>query len=149
MVPLTSNQENIGSIPVGEATIVRTINIENIRDLPEDYTGIVEYPLEKKEWYSKGKLHRADGPAVEYAGGFKVWHLNGERHREDGPAREYINGKKEWWINNQFILQLEEEDQPFLILEEAETQLKILTATEIKWVPIVPGLKELEGKPCK
>ena len=31
-----------------------------------------------KRWYSKGKLHREDGPAVEWASGDKAWYLNGE-----------------------------------------------------------------------
>ena len=46
-----------------------------------------------------GKLHREDGPAVEYANGSKAWYLNGKLHREDGPAVEYSNGDKEWWID--------------------------------------------------
>ena len=27
-----------------------------------------------KEWYLNGKLHREDGPAVEYSGGYKEWY---------------------------------------------------------------------------
>ena len=46
-----------------------------------------------------GKLHRLDGPAVEYPDGYKAWYLNGERHREDGPAIEGCDGSKEWWLN--------------------------------------------------
>jgi len=39
-----------------------------------------------KMWYSKGYLHRLDGPAVHYANGDKQWYLNGkwlteEEHR--------------------------------------------------------------------
>jgi len=32
-----------------------------------------------KCWYLNGKLHREDGPAVEYANGTRLWYLNGER----------------------------------------------------------------------
>ena len=32
--------------------------------------------------------------------GDKVWWLNGKLHREDGPAVEYSNGDKEWWLND-------------------------------------------------
>ena len=44
-------------------------------------------------WYKTGinysfKLHRLDGPAVEWADGNKVWYVNGHKHREDGPAEE-------------------------------------------------------------
>ena len=50
-----------------------------------------------KRWLlPNGKLHREDGPAVEYTDGTKCWCRNGKRHREDGPAVEYANGYKEW-----------------------------------------------------
>ena len=50
-------------------------------------------------WYLKNKLHREDGPAIEYADGTKQWFLNGECHREDGPAVEDANGTKLWYLN--------------------------------------------------
>ena len=49
--------------------------------------------------YRDGKLHREDGPAVEYADGSKHWMMNGELHREDGPAAEMHNGTKQYWLN--------------------------------------------------
>ena len=52
-----------------------------------------------KHWYLNGKLHREDGPAVEYIDGSKHWYLNGKRHREDGPACEWANGTKYWYLN--------------------------------------------------
>jgi hypothetical protein len=60
-----------------------------------------------KCWYLNGKLHREDGPAIEYANGDKYWYLNGKRHREDGPAVE-SNGSKFWYLNNK----LHREDGP-------------------------------------
>ena len=57
---------------------------------------------------TRNKLHREDGPAIEYADGFKYWYLNGKRHREDGPAAEYIDGSKEWYRNGE----LHREDGP-------------------------------------
>ena len=53
------------------------------------------------KWYKNGKLHREEGPAIEWADGPKEWYKNGQRHREDGPAIEYCNGK-EWWVNGQY-----------------------------------------------
>ena len=53
-----------------------------------------------KEWFLNGKLHREDGPAVEYADGDKHWYLNDLRHREDGPAIEYADGNKDWYLND-------------------------------------------------
>ena len=32
-------------------------------------------------WNLNGKLHRKNGPAVEYADGDKFWYRNGELHR--------------------------------------------------------------------
>ena len=53
-----------------------------------------------KEWFLNGKLHRVDGPAVEYADGTKHWYLDGKCHRVDGPAIEYANGTKCWYLND-------------------------------------------------
>ena len=50
-------------------------------------------------WYNEvGKLHREDGPAIEYADGDKFWYLNGLLHREDGPAVEWADGLKLWYL---------------------------------------------------
>jgi len=54
-----------------------------------------------KYWYLNGKLHREDGPAIEWVDGDKEWYLNGERHRTEGPAIEYTNGTKEWYLNGE------------------------------------------------
>ena len=51
-----------------------------------------------KFWYQNGKLHREDGPAIEYSSGSRFWFLNGKRHREDGPAYEYYDGTKDWFL---------------------------------------------------
>ena len=59
-------------------------------------------------WYLNGKLHREDGPAVEYPSGFKAWYLDGNRHREDGPAIEYSDGDNYWYLNGK----LHREDGP-------------------------------------
>ena len=70
-----------------------------------------------KKWHLNDKLHREDGPAVEYADGNKFWYLNGKRHREDGPAIERHNGTKEWYLNGkelskeEWFEQLTEEQQ--------------------------------------
>jgi hypothetical protein len=68
---------------------------------------------DKTEWKFNGKLHREDGPAVEWvngdkswyingkwANGDKEWFINGKLHREDGPAVELANGNKYWYIND-------------------------------------------------
>ena len=50
-----------------------------------------------KEWSLNGKLHREDGPAVEWPDGTKSFWRHGKLHREDGPAVEYVNGDKAWY----------------------------------------------------
>jgi len=32
-----------------------------------------------KRWFFNGKLHREDGPAIEYPNGDNSWYLNGKR----------------------------------------------------------------------
>jgi len=54
-------------------------------------------------WYSNGKLHRENGPAIENIDGTKRWFLNGYLHREDGPAVERPNRHKVWYLNGSCI----------------------------------------------
>lgn len=53
-----------------------------------------------KRYYIDNKLHRENGPAVEYADGCKVWFIKNKRHRVDGPAFEDSNGNKRWYLDN-------------------------------------------------
>ena len=39
-------------------------------------------------WYLNDKLHRENGPAVEYADGTKVWYLNGRCYTESDYWKE-------------------------------------------------------------
>ena len=36
-----------------------------------------------KFWYLNGKMHREDGPAIEWPSGDKWWYLNGNRLTEE------------------------------------------------------------------
>ena len=60
----------------------------------------MEYITGDKVWWWNGELHRENGPAIENADGDKYWYLNGERHRENGPAVEWANGSKFWYLND-------------------------------------------------
>ena len=56
-------------------------------------------------WYLDDKLHRDDGPAIEYGHGsyiIKEWYRHGLNHREDGPAIEFSDGAKQWIQNDNF-----------------------------------------------
>ena len=56
-----------------------------------------------KHWYLNDKLHREDGPAIEYEDGTKEWCLNGKYHREDGPTVEWADGTKSWSLNDEDV----------------------------------------------
>jgi len=71
-----------------------------------EYTAAA-YANGSKYWYLNNKLHREDGPAIEWVDGSKEWYLNGVRHREDGPACEYADGDKEWYLNGKRLTEEE------------------------------------------
>ena len=60
-----------------------------------------------KRYYWQGKLHRQDGPAMEWADGDYVWFLNDERHREDGPALNFSASSSRdyyrWYLHNEEV----------------------------------------------
>ena len=78
----------------------KILKISDWREIPKNYTGIIEWCDGDKWWFLNGERHRVDGPAVERSNGDKWWFLNGKRHRMDGPAVEYFNGDKVWWLND-------------------------------------------------
>ena len=86
-----------------------------------EYT--VQVSQDKTEWRLDGKLHREDGPAIEWESGDKFWYLKGYLHREDGPAIEYADGSKSWWLNGE---NLSEEEF------NKRTKTKELTVNEIE-----------------
>lgn len=45
------------------------------------------------------RYHRDNGPALKGLYAYEWWH-HGKVHRLDGPAIEYYDGRKEWWVNN-------------------------------------------------
>lgn len=56
-------------------------------------------------WYynSNNKLHRLDGPAIEYKGGYFFWYKKGRLHRINGPAYFNHPNHYEWFINGKQI----------------------------------------------
>ena len=42
-----------------------------------------------------------------YPSGSNYWHFDGRLHREDGPAIEWANGDKEWYLHGEFLTELE------------------------------------------
>jgi hypothetical protein len=91
-----------------------------------EYT-VKVYDNGTKTWYLNDKLHRTDGPAVEWTNGYKAWYLNGKRHREDGPAIEWSTGAKFWYINGKSLSEKEFNDRNKveLSLEEISEKFNI------------------------
>jgi hypothetical protein len=63
----------------------------------------VEWLNGDKVWCIEGELHRIGCPAIERSNGDKEWYINGKFHRTDGPAIEYSNGFKVWYVNGKFL----------------------------------------------
>jgi hypothetical protein len=53
-----------------------------------------------KYYLKNGKLHRTDGPAIEWSDGSKAWYIDGKRHRTNGPAYKGVDGTKVWWVDD-------------------------------------------------
>ena len=86
----------------------------------------IEYNGTKK-YYLNDKLHREDGPAVEYTDGTFTWYLHGEYHRVGGPAMVRNDGGIFYYQNNL----LHREDGPACILSNGE-ELWYLRGTKIQ-----------------
>jgi hypothetical protein len=67
----------------------------------------VEYASGSKFWYRDDKRHREDGPAIEWENGTKEWYRDGKLHREGGAAVEYADGTKHWHLNGEWLSKAE------------------------------------------
>jgi len=122
---------------------MKTIKVKRWREIPKNFTGVVEYPNGDKSWHKEGDYHREDGPAVEWESGYKEWYLEGKRHREDGPAVELICGTKRWYLEdkNQEMVSL----RKYIILDYYKGKYnlmwyKLLDKNKILDIPNIPGL---------
>ena len=94
----------------------------------------IEYADGSKCWYLNDQLHREDGPAIEYADGVKYWYLNGKLHREDGPAIEYADGVKSWYLNGEPLTEQEHQKRMNPVKEMTVAELSALLGYEVKIV---------------
>ena len=83
--------------------IIETIKLDDSKDLPENYTGIVEYPNGSIYYYLNGIIHREDGPAIISSFDNRYYYLNGKLHREDGHAIIWYDGTVFYYINDNDI----------------------------------------------
>ena len=91
----------------------------------------VEWANGDKWWYLNGKLRREDGPAIEYASGTKSWYLNGKLHRENGPAVEYADGDKAWYLNDKKYT--EAEFNKLMSKKEVTPKVKVVEIDGVKY----------------
>lgn len=95
----------------GAGTIIHYFRGQVHRD-EEDGPAIISERVEK--YYSKGELHRNDGPAVTFEDGTIMYFSRGVRHRDPrvGPAVHRANGDVEYWWRG--MLHRHYEDGPAL-----------------------------------
>src|ERR1700691_131013 len=82
---------------------MKTIKLDSYNDIPENYTGIIEYPNGSIYYYLNGIIHREDGPAIIFSHGRLDYYLNGKWHREDGPAVIWSKGIIDYYLNDKNI----------------------------------------------
>jgi len=87
-----------------------------------------------KEWYLNGRLHREDGPAMEFPNGDKFWYLNGKLHRECGAAIEWDSGDKNWWLNGEEVTEEEHKRRTNKTKELTVQEISDLLGYEVKVV---------------
>jgi hypothetical protein len=75
------------------STAQRVVGLDRLRRNPPSI-----FAKGSKLWYQYGKLHRINGPAIEYANSTLEWYQNGKLHNEYGPAIIRANGISEWFI---------------------------------------------------
>ena len=71
---------------------MKTIKVFYFAEIPENFTGIAEYPNGTKRWYKEGNLHREDGPAIEYSFGTKEWWLEGKLYYDINLKDQFVLG---------------------------------------------------------
>ena len=64
-----------------------------IKNNPSQIREIDFYSDGTKYWYLNGKLHREDGPAIEWSDGLKQWYLKGELYSEEFLFLKALEGK--------------------------------------------------------
>ena len=112
---------------------MKTITTKDWSEIPQDYTGIVEWDDGGKTWLKNGKPHREDGPAYIGKDGHKSWHLDGKYvwHSNRTPLD----------LTNQIVLSKSQHP------EYPTVQIwKILGPNGLREQIIIPGMEEFIEK---
>ena len=77
-----------------------------------------------------------------YNNGTKYWYLNDKLHREDGPAIEFANGTKSWYLNDKHLTEAEHAKRTSKKSDDCagkvvEIEGKKYKLVEVKQVPIL------------
>lgn len=72
---------------------MKRILISDYKEIPDKYTGIIEYKFGRIEYWVDGAWHREDGPAIMYDY-VHFYFRNGLCHNLNGPAVCYNNQEK-------------------------------------------------------
>ena len=101
----------------------------------------IEYPNGRRDWYQNGLLHRVDGPAVESPNGRREWYQNDLLHRLDGPAVDRPDGERAW-VQNGLLHRL---DGPAVVYANGtkEWWLNDVRHTEDAWRAATQSMVEL------
>ena len=65
---------------------MEAVKVKSWHDYIEEhptFTGCLIDDVNDIAWFKNGKIHREDGPAIEFAGGTKYWFLNGVRYNSE------------------------------------------------------------------
>ena len=66
--------------------------------------------------------------------GDKSWWLNGKLHREDGPAIEWANGSKAWFLNDEEVTKEEHKRMTSPVVEMTVAEISKALGKQVKVV---------------
>lgn len=121
---------------------VKIIKVSFYHEIPNNFTGIVEYPSQTKVWLKEGKRHREDGPAVIYSGGGNQWWIDGNWYPFTGPV--YIQNSNGTFSNAGTTAESLIQTSIYLGKEKGRYNLewlRFLTEEGIEEFPIIPGME--------
>ena len=108
---------------------MNVIKVKKWNDIPQGYTGIVEYESGAKIWLKNGNYHRENGPAFVRETSIKSWYLDGK----------YIwSSSSKLNLTNQIILSKTQHPEYPLV-----QVWKILDKNKVYEQTIISGIEEL------
>ena len=69
-----------------------------------------------------------------YPNGDKYWYLNDKLHREDGPAMEWANGSKSWFLNDEEVTEEEHKRLTSKVVEMTMEEINKALGKQVKVV---------------